>query len=643
MGGENLDLEMQLSLKDRGAKAGVNNLGDAVNKAKRNVNGLARASEAWGKLGVRSERQIRKEIQQTQAAYNRLERSGTQSSRALVRAKDAELKKIRQLNSEMRTGLTLSEKASRVAQAGAAAAAAAYVVKRSLDKPMDYDRQLALTANVAYADRSSAGRIAGKGELDAAVRKAQAYGLGTQESALDALSELIGSGAMGDGRAGVNSSINLLPDIARTATGTGASFNDISKIAIAAKQNMGMSDGEVKQFLSKSITAGNMGGFELKDMARYLPEQMALLAANGGKGMRGAEDLLAYNQVSRVTAGSADQAGNNMVNLLAKMNSRDAARDFEKQGIDLSGSLAAARGKGMSTLDAFMGLVDKVASKDPQYKKLQAQAASQNGGEQKKTFSAMMDIMEQKGLGAVMQDRQAMTALLGARQQKAKLNQVRDAVHADNGGQVNTNFAVVNSTSSAAAERVDNAKDASASSVLNAVDGPLQSMLNTAAEVATAHPVLAAAAYAAATALGAVAAASGLRGILSGGAGGGAAAGVARAGKISGLASKGAGLAKTGGRALLGAGAGLLGSGAALATASVGAAGFLGYGVGSAINREFIDGTKLGDDIGEAVARVLATLGNKEAQQALELNLHIDGEVIEKTVQKRWRQRSARE
>lgn len=621
---DGLNLELQLKLQDRmsaALKAALKTVNAEVKGVNREFNGLTRASEAWTKLGVRSERQIQREIKVTQAAYNRLERSGTLSSQALTRAKDAELKKIRQLNSELRTGLTLSEKISRTAQAGAALAAGAYVVKRSLDKPMDYDRQLALTANVAYSDRSAAGRIAGKTELNKAVRSAQQYGLGSQSETLNVLNELIGSGAMGDGRAGVQSSINLLPTIARAASGTGASPVDISKIVMASKQNMGMTDAEVKQFLSKAITAGNMGGFELKDMARFLPEQMALYAANGGKGIRGAEDLLAYNQVSRVTAGSADQAGNNMVNLLAKMNSRDTALDFKNQGIDLSGSLSAARGKGVGTLDAFMSLVDRVASKDPEYKKLQSLAATQQGGEQKQTFSAMMDIMEQKGIGSVVQDRQAMTALLGARQQSAKLTQIRNAVRADTGGQINTNFSVVDATSSAAGERVANAKDAAASGTLAAVDGPLKSMLKTIADVATANPILAASAYAAATALGAVAAASGLKGLLGGA---GKAGGAARAGKLAGRVK---GLSSVG-RGLLAAGGTFLGSTATVATAGVAASGFLGYAAGTALNRNFIDGTKLGDQIGESVARVLAAFGNKEAQQALQVNVNIDGEKV---------------
>jgi hypothetical protein len=501
-----------------------------------------------------------------------------------------------------------------LAQTGAALAAGGYVAKRALDKPMAYDRQLALTANVAYSDRNVAGRLAGMKQLDSAVRQAQSRGLGSQEDVLQTLNDLIGSGAMGTGPAGLKSSINLLPTILETASGNKADPADIANIVKAAKQNMGMNDAEVKLFLSKAITASNLGGFEIKDMARYLPEQMASAAANGMKGMRGAEDLLAYNQVSRITAGNPDQAGNNLVNLLNKINSFDTQKDFQKKGINLTGSLVAARAKGIGGLDAFMALVDKVSSKDPEYQKLKAQAGKQTGPEQKATYNAMMDIMEQKGLSSVVQDRQAMAALLAVRQQQAKLSEVRNAVRADKGGQVATNFSVVDSTSSAAAERVANAKDAAASGALSSIDGPLKSMLKTIADVTTAHPVLAAAAYSAATALAAVAAASGVGGLLKGGKGIGAAGKLART-------------AKMGGKAVL---AGATAGGLAAEVGAVGALSTMSllHTAPIALSGKAGNSNMTGAEVlAKSISMALAPLIDK-INQALKVDVHLDGHAV---------------
>lgn len=434
-----------------------------------------------------------------------------------------------ELNKAKSAAKSTMEMLQKTAQIGAAVAAGGYVLKTAAAKPMAFDRKLALMANTAYSDQGVTGRIAGKAALEAAIRNAQKQGLGNQDDVADTLNMLIGSGAMGSGKAGLKSSMDLLPSLAKAASGTGAEATDLAKLAIAAKQNMGLSDAETKAFLSKAITAGNEGGFDLKDMAKYLPAQMALYSANGMKGMRGAEDLLAYNQVARITAGNSDEAGNNMVNLLGKINSSDTQNDFKKQGIDLTGSLAQARGKGMSTLDAFMALVDRVASKDKSYRALEAKSKNQSGDDKKATLSAMMDIIEQKGIGLTVQDRQAMSALLGAKQNKAKLNDVRNKVMADQGGQVDANYATVRNTSSGAAEALANVKDAAASGALANVDGPLQKVLNYTSSLAAKFPTLATGVYEFGTAISAAAVGLGAFSFLGKGAATGAGSATAKA------------------------------------------------------------------------------------------------------------------
>lgn len=63
---------------------------------------------------------------------------------------------------------------------------------------------------------------------------------------------------------------------------------------------------------------------------------------------------------------------------------------------------------------------------------------------------------------------------------------------------------------------------------------------------------------------------------------------------------------------------GMYGAGAwGMAGLGVTAAGAAGYGVGTLINKTLIEGTDLGDKIGEGIARTLAFFGNDEAQQAV--------------------------
>ena len=70
------------------------------------------------------------------------------------------------------------------------------------------------------------------------------------------------------------------------------------------------------------------------------------------------------------------------------------------------------------------------------------------------------------------------------------------------------------------------------------------------------------------------------------------------------------------GKGLLGRAGGLLKAGASVA-APLAAAGAVGYGVGTVINKTLIEGTKASDVIGRSVAQVLAVFGNQDAKDAL--------------------------
>lgn len=402
----------------------------------------------------------------------------------------------------------------KVAQAGAAAAAGGYVLKSAADRPMAYDRRLVIMANTAYSDRDVAGRIAGKSEMDAGIRRAVKLG-GTPEQAADTLNELIASGAMGKGQAGINSSLSLLPTLQKAATGIGGDPKDLAKIVIAAKQSMGITDAQIPALLSKAIKGGQEGQFESRDMAKWLPQQMALAGNQGMKGMAGFETLVSANQVSRITAGTADEAGNNLVNLLAKINSNDTSNDFKKLNIDLSGSLAAARGKGINPLEAFTALVGKQGEKDKKYLELRAKSEKQTGTEQGDTYGAMADLLMAKGIGKTVQDRQALMALIAMIQQKEKYGEIKKTVMAEQGNELETGFGTVANSLDYKAEQVGNKKAFAAMDTLGTVEGPLGFLLDGINKGADAFPGFTAALYAATVAVGALAAASGAAGIFS--------------------------------------------------------------------------------------------------------------------------------
>ncbi|MHA3605423.1 phage tail tape measure protein [Yersinia enterocolitica] len=432
---------------------------------------LKRQASARSTLGVRSERDIQREIQQTQAAYLRLTRSGVMSANEQARAFSAMTDKVSRLKNELNganhsmTGL----QRARMLGSGAAAVvggitAASAVLAQPVRNQMSYDRRISMMANTAYAERGVEGRLEGKKELGGLVRNAVTAGGGTKESAADTLDAMLASGAVS-----MDSVKTLLPVIQKYATATGADPKDLANIAIRLKQTFDVKDEDIGKALNMAIVAGQEGSFELADMAKYLPGQLASASSAGMRGLDDFSTLLALNQTSAITAGNSDEAGNNTANLLAKLNSRDTSMALAKikyngKGIDLPGSLAHAKEKGINSVDAFVGIVDKVVSGDKKYQELQNQLRNTKGGERAQILESMAKILEGSSVGKVIADQQALKALIGYRANRDyakdvvnKSNEQRNLNAGESAGDIN--FAVMSDANDVKAEQFNNAKD----------------------------------------------------------------------------------------------------------------------------------------------------------------------------------------
>ena len=440
-----------------------------------------------------------------------------------------------------------SNAAKAAGQVGSGLAAGGYVAGRALAKPMDYERRVAQMANTAYAERDVAGRRAGMTQLDASITGAVRTGGGTRDEAAEALDKMLASGAIK-----ADAATSLLSVLQKYSTASGAASGDLADIVIRGVQQGFFKPEEAQAALDRAMVAGQMGGFELKDMARWLPQMMA--NAQGMKGMAGFERILASAQASAVTAGNKDQAGNNLVNLLAKLNSSDTAQDFKKQGIDLAGSLAKARESGELPLDAFIRLVEtRVVGRDKRFQAARAKAAGATGGDRASALNDMADILQASAVGRVMQDRQALLALVAEMTQKGYVADVLGGMRGA-AGAGETAFGVVASTSAFKAQQASNEKDIAASGMLAHVKPYLDPAMERLAAFGAEFPALTTAAMEATTAIGAMTAAAaafgGLR-MLTGG------AGAAGAGGAAGMAGRGAGFGKLAGR-LAGRAGGLL-------------------------------------------------------------------------------------
>lgn len=451
-----LNLAMTLKARDQASRV----FRQAQSQITQSTRAMASARET---LGVRSEHKIQQEINHTIAAYNRLKRSGTATSRELARAADATRSKIAGLNAEMGKtswGQRLGNVGTAMASVGAGMAAGAMVMAQPMKKQMDYDRRLAMVSNTAFSDRDVAGRIAGKKELHEAVKSAVENGGGTKEDALAALDKLLASGTVK-----AETAMKLLPTLQKGAVATGASTEDLSAIAISAMQQFGISEDQIGAVLDKAVAAGQAGNFELSDMARWLPQQMAAAKSAGLSGMNGFEALLVANQQARVTAGTSDEAGNNLVNLLAKITSKETADRFRKleikgkdgktHGIDFIKSMENEKKQGKNSIEAFSSIMDMVVGEDDRYKSLKEKLKTAKKEEQQTLLNQMADLVEGTAIGQVISDRQALMALLGIRNNVQLGKEVKAEV-GNAEGAVDKSHAVIQDTNSA---KLENAKN----------------------------------------------------------------------------------------------------------------------------------------------------------------------------------------
>lgn len=439
---------------------------------------------------------------------------------------------IDQVTAKTRAMVSLLQNAvPKAVAAGGAAAGAFYAGKALLDKPMDYSARLAQMANTAYSDRDTAGRLAGKGELNKSIVGAVRFGGGSRDDAAGALDNMIASGVVT-----IDQAKALLPGLMKNASASGASAKDLSSISIRASQTMGIPLDQVMEILDEANAAGKAGGFELRDMAKSLPQAMAGAKQSGLTGREGFRKVIAMLQASVITAGSKDEAANNVFNWLGKINSEDTAKDFAKQGIDLRGRLVSGRAKGMDSADTFVSLVDEVASKDKQYTALKAQLANaKNKGEKEEALSAMTDILQGSAIGKVIQDRQALMSLVSVMNNREYVAEIQKKMR-DGKGSLGLDFDVMSGESSYKAQQFANNRDIAMTDAMGE-GGPLKAVLDGANWAAEKFPILTATVVGATASLGVFATALMAFGLLGG----------RSAGGLPGRGGPGGGLPRSGG------------------------------------------------------------------------------------------------
>ena len=419
---------------------------------------------------------FKKAAQETDSFSGKLRRAARNSYFGRLRD---DLKKVRQEArlawQQMSTLEKTTHRMQRVGSLAAGITAAAWVLKEPVKKTMDFDMRMRHMSNTAYAGESLDRRRVGVKELEAAINSAvRSYG-GNRDSAAGALDSIIASGVLQP-----DAAMRMLPAIQKAATGFNAETEDIAAIGIAAVKNMKVNADEIGKVLDMAGKGGQEGGFELNNMARWLPEQLAGAGNAGMSGQKGIARVIAMNQLARTTAGSADQAGNNVSNLIGKLKSSDTLTAFNKKfDIDLTDRYKKGMLEGKDTMEVFADTLTEIVGKDKKFAQAvkMAEKAKAEGDKSAATWEQISSVMEGSVVGQVIRDKEAGMALTAYMSNRELGQEIYQKV-LDAQGVVDDNFQLVQEGSGYKTQQGQNEKDIKTQEAFE----PFNNLLGVAAE-----------------------------------------------------------------------------------------------------------------------------------------------------------------
>ncbi|CAN0626424.1 Phage tail protein [Burkholderia multivorans] len=266
-------------------------------------------------------------------------------------------------------------------------------------------RDIAIKAGIARTQQEST--------MGTRIRQdAASNGIGRNELA-EAVNQMVAGGM------DLDRALNFAPLVAKFSIGQGATSVETAKMIQALQQNANITD---PRQMSKALEAiaylGKAGSFESVDMARWFPVLLAEMKKIGITGRDSVTQLGAMLQVQMKTAGSPDEAANNLKNWFSKIGSGETERNYEKAGVDYQAKMREAIGKGWSTLEASFVLARAYIERvDPEKAKQLAVAAKQINAEldpakRQAQMSAFAETMKTGDLFNDMQVKAALTAYM---------------------------------------------------------------------------------------------------------------------------------------------------------------------------------------------------------------------------------------
>ncbi|ALS60666.1 phage tail tape measure protein [Pandoraea norimbergensis] len=258
-------------------------------------------------------------------------------------------------------------------------------------------RDIAITGNLTKQEEFKVGE---------AVRQAALSTSQGHAAILEGVGTLVAAG-MDANKAGEYSGL-----LGKVATATNADMKDLAGMVYSLSETLGIKgDTALKEAFNRAAFGGKLGRFELKDMAKALPEMTAAFASKGIKGQDALTQIIASLEVGREGAGSGDEAVTNLRNWLSHMNAKHTIDAYSKAGVDYQKSMQNLVSDGYSSYEASLQIAQKfISSRGDGFMK-QWKDAGAKGDEE-----AQRRLMESFGLNEVFQDIQTINHLLAMRQ-----------------------------------------------------------------------------------------------------------------------------------------------------------------------------------------------------------------------------------
>lgn len=156
----------------------------------------------------------------------------------------------------------------------------------------------------------------------------------------------------------------MIAPIGKVATAYRAEIADLAAASFANFSNLKVPIAQNARALEIMASAGNAGAFEIRDMAQYFPALTAQAQAFGQTGVSAVADLAAAAQIARKATGDSASAATNLQNLMAKINTEETIKKFDKMGVDLPAALKKAYAQGKTPLEAIAEITNKTLGGD---------------------------------------------------------------------------------------------------------------------------------------------------------------------------------------------------------------------------------------------------------------------------------------